>query len=491
MNLSEFLKAEPGIAEHPVMEYRGVALSRRELFERAEQVALHWLQMGLEPGDGVALLLRHPAVHLVCLLAVARMAAVAAVFKPDNPGFAEGGDMHRLGFRTLVHDLPALTPDVEARFERVLGARELLMGQPKALLEASHAHLAGDHSTRPWYLPQSSGTTGQPKTVVVSQTNTLVALQMGDQFEASDRVLVFTDMSMYWTVLNVMRILRAGATCLPVSTGSLPGTLLKAMHEMRANKLLLSADAAAKLLSYMEDFGPAALGGHRLDQVCIGGGQVSPALAKGLHAFLGAKIMVVYGSTEAGPMAYVHGAERHAHVLHCLYPGVQAEVVDDADQVLPTGQQGRLRIHTPALFSGYLQGDQWPKQAPQWFYPGDLAVLQPQGLQLMGRADHVLNLGGLKIDPETLEQVFRADPAVLDAAVMALPLGEKQVRVLLALLVLKSADKLPEVRAAFERQHAKALQPQHYALVHELPRNLSGKLQRGLLLQMVRLESVS
>jgi acyl-coenzyme A synthetase/AMP-(fatty) acid ligase len=108
----------------------------------------------------------------------------------------------------------------------------------------------------------------------------------------------------------------------------------------------------------------------------------------------------------------------------------------------------------------------------------------------MGRADHVLNLGGFKVDPERLELDFRAHPAVFDAAVLAVPLGRKQVQVLVALLVLKSEDQLADVRATFERTHGQAMHPQHYALVHELPRNLAGKLQRGLLQNMVSLEPV-
>jgi acyl-CoA synthetase (AMP-forming)/AMP-acid ligase II len=149
-----------------------------------------------------------------------------------------------------------------------------------------------------------------------------------------------------------------------------------------------------------------------------------------------------------------------------------------------------LRLRSAALFSGYLQEGQWPQVAPQWFYPGDLAVLHGARVQLMGRADHVLNLGGLKVDPERLELDFRAHPAVLDAAVLAVPLGRKQVQVLVALLVLKSEDQLADVQATFERMHGKALHPQHYALTQELPRNLAGKLQRQKLAQMVRLSAV-
>jgi acyl-coenzyme A synthetase/AMP-(fatty) acid ligase len=108
----------------------------------------------------------------------------------------------------------------------------------------------------------------------------------------------------------------------------------------------------------------------------------------------------------------------------------------------------------------------------------------------MGRADHMLNLGGFKVDPERLELDFRAQQGVLDAAILAVPLGRKQVLVLVALLVLQSEDHLAEVRATFERTHGKAMHPQHYVLAQELPRNLAGQLQRGLLQTMVSLEPV-
>jgi acyl-coenzyme A synthetase/AMP-(fatty) acid ligase len=491
MNLTDFLRAAPVADDHPAMIYGGVTLSRKELFERVDQVAAHWLLAGLRPGDGIALALRHPAVHLVCLLAAARMGAVASVFKADAPGFDKEGDMYRLGCRTLVHDRAEVPSSITQRFDRVWVARDLLMGAPvEQLPSALQVYLSSDHSARAWYLPQSSGATGVPKSVVVNQSSTRAAVLMGEPYQSSDRVVQLTDITMYWSVWNVFRMLHAGAICVPGSTRTLPGPLLHTLQATAANKLVLSTDAAGKLLSYCEDFGTAALAGHRLQQVTVGGAQVSEALAKGLHAFLGAQVRVGYGSTEAGPTADLCGAESQSVQHLQLYAGVEAEVVDEAGQALPQGQQGRLRIRSAALFSGYLQDGQWPQDAPQWFYPGDLAVLHGSRLQLMGRADHMLNLGGFKVDPERLELDFRAQQGVLDAAILAVPLGRKQVLVLVALLVLQSEDHLAEVRATFERTHGKAMHPQHYVLAQELPRNLAGQLQRGLLQTMVSLEPV-
>ena len=304
--------------------------------------------------------------------------------------------------------------------------------------------------------------------------------------------MLFLEMSMYWAIASAFRVVRGGGLAILQPPDLLPAQLLKVLATSGANVLVLSADAASKIASYAMDF-PQQLTPLRLSRVIIGGGRVSARVRQVFQAKWGARVVVLYGSTEMGPMAVWREdavSEQAEHYVLEPYAGVQAEVVDAQGDAMATGEVGRLRLRSPAMFSGYLQDNgQCPTQPPDWFYPGDLACLtQDGGIELHGRADHVLNLGGRKVDPELIEQTIRNHPAVRDAAVTSAPMGPAQVQMLVGLLELKDGHDIDEVRLHCSRVLPRVQQPEFWIVVNALPRNLSGKLQRQFLAKMVRLE---
>ena len=81
-----------------------------------------------------------------------------------------------------------------------------------------------------------------------------------------------------------------------------------------------------------------------------------------------------------------------------------------------------MRIAGVGVVGGYRDGEPTPAFRDGWFYPGDLGSLAPDGLlRIAGRADEVINLGGEKISPETLEEQVRLIHGVADVAAFALP----------------------------------------------------------------------
>jgi len=490
MNLCEFLHASPGDGVRPVMLYRGVELTRAEMFARAHQLAQALYRAGLRPGDRVGVAIANPAIFLTSLLGLAQAGMVGMAVKPDEPMWHDGERWQALRLAWVFHDRLAWpTAAGGGTGPRAMSAREVFMTPPPR--ELSMRPGEADMAERPWLLARSSGTTGQPKTVVVSQAAFQASLMLGEQFESHDRVMLFLEISMYWAIATAFRVVRGAGLAILETTDLLPAQVLQALVESRANVLVLSADAASKIASYALDF-PQELPPLHLTRVIIGGGRVSPKVRHVFQNRWGARVLVLYGSTEMGPMA-VWGEEAASDVEHYVlepYAGVQLEVVDGQGTVLPVGDEGYLRLRSPALFSGYLQDDgQWPTQAPEWFYPGDLACLTSDGgIELRGRADHVLNLGGRKVDPELIEEALRNHPAVQDAGVTSAPMGPAQVQMLVGLLVLKEGHGVDEVRAHCRQVLPRIQQPEFWMVVSSLPRNVSGKLQRQRLAQMVRLE---
>lgn len=482
----------------PVLLYRGVQLTRGELFARAEQFAAGLSRRGLLPGDRVGLSLANPAIYLTCMLGLARVQGVGVPVPAAWLDGAADKPMAALKLSWLVHDQPLPQAWASSPLCATVSARELFMGSdPEPLPTLATADAEDTAYDRPWLLARSSGTTGQAKTVVISQAAMCAGAASGEQFQPTDRALLFLDMSMSWAMLSALRLIRCGGLAVLQPPVLLPGQLLQTLVDHQVNVLVLSADAASKLASYLTDFADRCPS-LRLTRVLIGGGRVSAQVMNTLHRHWQAQVVVLYGSTEMGPVAIwrqqaaawlTSESPADAQVLS-PYAGVTAQVVDAMGQPQPAEEVGYLRLQSKAMFSGYLDADGGlPAQAPEWFYPGDLASMTMEGaIRLQGRADHVLNLGGRKVDPEQIETRLRDHPLVADAAVAMAEMGAMQIKVLVALLVLKQGADLPTV----EKQAAQLLptvqRPQYWAAVAALPRNTAGKLQRQTLAQMVRIE---
>jgi len=130
--------------------------------------------------------------------------------------------------------------------------------------------------------------------------------------------------------------------------------------------------------------------------------------------------------------------------------GVVAEIVDGDDNSLPAGDIGSLRYRETGPATRYLDdpGETTRAFRNGWFYPGDLASLNDQGyLFFKGRADDIINNGGIRFYPIEVETAILAHPDVTEAAVFAWL--DKQHGQLAAACIVTSAPLPPRVLAAF------------------------------------------
>lgn len=499
MSLFRVLQEVPVEDARPVIFYRGVRLSRGEFFIRIRQAASALRQRGLQPGQRVGLALSNPAIFLITCLGVVHAGGVATAVQWPWLTQTEASPLDNLHLTWLVHDRRSIGEWPYGGTYTPLVVADLFFSNSSwspSVLEDGAVLEDGDQWSEqaPCLLVQSSGTTGQPKTAVISQSAVKAAVRMGEQFLPDDRVMIFTDMAMYWTMLTALRVIRGGGKAVLQPSHLPPAELLKLMQEMHANVLVLSADAASKVASFLNDFGDTA-GPIRLSRVMVSGGRIAPFAVRTLHEHWGADVIILYGSTELGPMAAWRlseaSVESENHLLS-PFPGVEVQVVDAMNQVVAFGEMGYLRLNSPALYSGYLdQTGQISARGSDWFYPGDTACLTMEAkIQLLGRTDHVLNLGGRKIDPESIEWTIRRHPQVADAAVVMAAMGPTQVGVLVGLLVLKPHGDESVVREFCKNALSDFEKPEYWAVVSGLPRNAAGKLQRQKLASMVRLEQV-
>jgi len=171
----------------------------------------------------------------------------------------------------------------------------------------------------------------------------------------------------------------------------------------------------------------------------------------------------------------------------CLYWPVDRSRLD-APQAIPVGgpacqaelaidpAQGELLMKGPCLMSGYWQdGKAVPVlDAQGWFHTGDRVTLNAAGeYDYHGRLDRMIKSAGYRIEPAEIEQVLRAVPGVLQAAVVSVPDQLSGTRIAAAVAV-EGADRC-SLQAHASRQLATWMRPSFYLLMKDLPFLPNGK----------------
>ncbi|MFP5359078.1 MAG: AMP-binding protein [Actinomycetes bacterium] len=155
----------------------------------------------------------------------------------------------------------------------------------------------------------------------------------------------------------------------------------------------------------------------------------------------------------------------------CVYDGVPLDGVGvrvDAD--------GRIWLSGPTLALGYADGDASDfreRDGTRWFVTSDLGELSGGRLRVLGRADHVINTGGVKVHPQRVElAIERAGAAAV--AVVGVPDPEWGERVVAVVEGDIDADALAAALDTLERYE----RPRSIVRVARLPRTPGGKMDR-------------
>lgn len=192
-----------------------------------------------------------------------------------------------------------------------------------------------------------------------------------------------------------------------------------------------------------------------------------------------------YGLTEAAPVvtSTLCSDSAEAGSVGAALPGIEVRL-RDVDGRAPEGTDpGDIEIRGDNLFSGY-----WPDgaEAPDdegWWRTGDVGFLDPDGdLFLIDRSKDLVIISGFNVYPTEVEEVIRRVDGVSDAAVIGVA-DERTGEAVVAYVV--SVGDPEEVRAAVARQCGEQLarfkQPRVVHVVAELPRTVTGKIQKGRL----------
>jgi 2,3-dihydroxybenzoate-AMP ligase len=215
--------------------------------------------------------------------------------------------------------------------------------------------------------------------------------------------------------------------------------------------------------------------------VTIIGGAAPEVLLKQAMARLASEMIIGYGANEMPFITQMHSASREG--IGIVLPWVGAEVVDDSDRPLPAGSPGRIRARTDIMATGYIDDPDSNRRMFRdgWFYPGDVGILHgSRHLQVIGRADDLLNIGGNKLSPSALEGLILRHVTAGDVGVCSMrnSHGIEEVCVALVNPGQPEQELLVRIAEAFSRLE---LGKYHIVTLDRIPRNAVGKIERGRL----------
>jgi acyl-CoA synthetase (AMP-forming)/AMP-acid ligase II len=201
-----------------------------------------------------------------------------------------------------------------------------------------------------------------------------------------------------------------------------------------------------------------------------------------------ANLFATYGSTELSPTAsaQAHRIARIKGAVGYLLPWVDAQAVDASDRPLKPGEEGLIRMRGHTCVTGYVGNPPGSELIFRdgWFYPGDIGrVTEDRLLIIAGREKAVINLGGDKVSPETIEAVLTSFSGVRDAAAFGRP-NDLGVEEIWAAVVADGGLNVPALCAHCARQLPSEFVPVQVLTVAAIPRNAMGRIDRGQLVNL-------
>jgi long-chain acyl-CoA synthetase len=439
-----------------------------QLAEEAERVAVKLRDAGVETGMPVAVQLADSAMLVATIFGVWR---AGGVYVPINP-------------RSTATERARVFGVVQPAVHMTMDGGGIRIDTVEGETATHDAEIA--------LVQMTSGTTGQPKPVLLTHAGVLELMdgvlrkiRGGAKRETGPERpmpnLIPVSLSLWAGIYNVLFAFRVGAAVVLLGAFE-PRRFAELVERYQVRSTVLPPGAMTMLTNdeQIADLAP-------LRFVRSITAPLSPLEARRFHDKFGIAILNSYGQTEIGGEIIGWNAadsrQFGATKLGALgrpHDGVDVRIED------PTGE---LQVRTPALSAGYADGADLADRltADGWFRTGDIGRVDDDGfVWIEGRMSDMINRGGLKVFPAEVEEVLRLAHEVADVAVVGAPddrVGEMPV----AFVVLRSDTPLDA--AALDTlardQLAPYKVPVRFIQIDELPRNDVGKvLARELLTRL-------
>ncbi|TAN54940.1 MAG: amino acid adenylation domain-containing protein [Magnetospirillum sp.] len=465
------------------------SVSYGELSARANRVAAALAAKGIGRGAFVGLWMSRSLDLHVALLGILRAGAAYIPFDTDAPAERVAECLDDCAAAAIIVD--AVTA---GGVETALPAEMLLL---PALLEqaptapAPDLRALGANPADAAYAIYTSGSTGKPKSIVISHRNICHYLRAANTIygiAATDVVFQGASVAFDLSLEEIFVPYLVGASLWIAGRQTLAEA--EQLPDVLTQAGVTVLDTVPTLLSLL----PRDVASLR---VIILGGEACPPTVAERWSRPGRRIFNSYGPTEATVVATVAEVRPgQAVTIGRPIPNYSCWVVDETLAPVPHGTTGELLIGGPGIASGYLGRpeltaekfipNRWDHSgmAPVLYRSGDAVSIDDNGdLVFHGRIDDQVKIRGFRVELGEIEARLAVESGVTQAAVVLR--HDDGVERLVAFVVVDDPDvETARLRDSLRTQLPAYMVPSHYLNLPELPRLVSGKLDRKALRQM-------
>jgi long-chain acyl-CoA synthetase len=479
--------------------------SHRSWADRSAALATGLRAAGLQPGDRVLIFMRnHPRylellwgawwAGLVVVPVNAKLHAREVEWIAGNAGARWAfvtSDVANAPLAGIERQVDALSPEADA----LLAAEQPWQQVP--ITERGPDDLA--------WLFYTSGTTGRPKGVMLTQRNLMtMGLTYGidvDPVARGDTMAYAAPMSHGCGIYAIPHLMAGARHVVPASGGVDPGELFELGRALGPLSSFAAPTIVKRLVDHAEAAGlTPADAAASFKTIVYGGAPMYAADIQRALRVMGPRFVQIYGQGET-PMVgtalprqvladstHPRHAERIASVGVAQTP-VQVRVADSEGRPLPNGQVGEVLIKGDSVMAGYWRNPEATAAAIRdgWLFTGDVGTLDDDGfLTLKDRSKDLIISGGSNIYPREVEEVLLTAPGVAEVAVVGAP--DAEWGEVVVAFVVAAAGAAPTVQAldAFCLEHiARFKRPKRYVFTDALPKNNYGKVLKTELRQRI------
>ncbi|MGY4711519.1 class I adenylate-forming enzyme family protein [Mycolicibacterium sp. CBM1] len=513
--------ADAAVTANPdgsALHYFGATMTYAALDEAADAFAVALSDLGVRPGDRVALYLQNNPGFVIGLIGIWRAGAVAVTINPMNKAreltelLTDSGAVVLVCLEPLYQSVVAaaasswsrpplraiitVQPD-DFRGDCAVPVSDGVAGEDVLPLTSLLDRYRGQRFERrpvvpddPAVLVYTSGTTGVPKAAVITHAGMAFNSHLYREWMALNEKDVILGVAPLFHITGLVGHVGAAlaSACALVLTDRFnPDVVLTAMRTHRPTFTVAAITALRSLLAASPD--PRADFGS-LRALYSGGAPVPPAFADDFHDRTGVAIHNIYGLTEttspshATPLGLRGPVDPHSGALSVGIPvfNTMVRVLDDEGRPVPVGEAGEIAVSGPQVIASYWNR---PEQTAESIVEGelrtgDVGYMDADGwFYIIDRKKDMINASGYKVWPREVEDFLYGHPAVREVAVVGVP-DPYRGETVKAFVSLKDGHRCtPDELIEFCKQTMAAYKyPREVELVEEIPKTLTGKILR-------------
>lgn len=513
-------------SDRVALDFYGKATTYSQLQDRVSRAAQALHELGVRPGDRVALVLPNCPQHVVAFYATLRLGAVVVEHNPlytatelehqladcgarvvicwDRSAQVIAGLRGSTSVQTILAvDLTSALPgkmrlQLRLPLAKARTARAALTGPvPPGVvpwegfatstgeLDPSHPHpKSGDVAL----LQYTGGTTGTPKGAILTHRNLRANAAQGRAWmpglvDGQETIYAVLPLfHAYGLTLCLTFAMSMGATLVLMPRFDLaqmitalrrrPATFLPAVPPIYERLALAAREQGVDLSSIRFSISGAMA--------------LPPSVVQLWESVSGGLLVEGYGMTETSPVSMGNPAAptRRPGTIGIPFPSTRIRIVDPENPTedVAIGDAGELLVHGPQVFQGYWNR---PEETAAvllpggWVRTGDIVIADADGfVRIIDRIKELIITGGFNVYPSEVEDVLRELPEIADVAAVGVRGGSDAGEDVVAAIVLAPGATIdPErVRAHARGKLAGYKVPRRVVVLEELPRSQIGKV---------------